>query len=41
MNEEIDAEAVINDLLDQLRQANFLIALLRSSLKKSESQSAA
>jgi len=36
MNEQIDSEAVINDLLDQLRQANLQIALLRATLRKLE-----
>lgn len=36
MNEPIDSEAVINDLLDQLRQANLQIALLRATLRKLE-----
>lgn len=34
MNEQIDADAVINDLLDQLKQANLTIAILRTMLNK-------
>jgi hypothetical protein len=38
VNDQIDAEAVINDLLDQLRQANLSIAILRSMLNKPQTQ---
>jgi len=34
MNEQIDADAIINDLLDQLKQANLTIAILRTMVNK-------
>lgn len=37
MNEErVDAEAVINELLEQLKQANLTIAMLRVMVKNRE-----